>query len=29
LWEGSLPAKTVNIFDTDYQLYSEDGQITI
>lgn len=29
LWEGSIPAKTVNIFDTDYQLYSEDGQITI
>ena len=29
LWEGSLPAKTVNIFGTDYQLYSEDGQITI
>jgi len=29
LWEGSIPAKTVNIFGQDYELYSQEGQITI
>ena len=28
-WEGSIPPKTVKIFDTDYQLYSTEGTITI